>query len=99
MYLTGLEEKEDAVRIELVAKKQNEYRLVGRVTRRPGHRLFEYDKTTGTVVEAQCSVKVALGDDGKPVKRTITQVHANCIYLQALNLKNARRILIKFGIL
>lgn len=99
MNLTGIEEKEEAVRIELVAKKQNEYRLVGRVTRRPGHRLFEFDKNTGTVVEAQCSVKVELGNDGKPVQRTITQVHANCIYLQALNLKNARRILIKFGIL
>lgn len=99
MNLTGLEEKEEAVRIEMVAKKQNEYRLVGRVTRRPGHRLFEYDKTTGTVVEAQCSVKVALGDDGKPVRRTITQVHANCMYLQALNLKNARKILTKLGYL
>lgn len=98
MNLTGLEEKEEAVRIEMVAKKQNEYRLVGRVTRRPGHTLFEYDKNTGTVKEAQCTVKVELRD-GKPVQRTITDVHANCIYLQALNLKNARRILIKFGIL
>ena len=91
--------KGDEVRQEQVAKKQKEYRMVGRQRRVPGLTLFEFDKTTHEIRPAQVKREAALTTKGKPVFRTRTDIHEGCFYLQALNKANAEKKLRKIGML
>ena len=43
---TTSREKEDVTRVELVAKKQKEYKLVNQQRKVAGHTLFEFNKKT-----------------------------------------------------
>lgn len=73
---------------------QKQLQLAGRVIPQRGHTLFEYDKVTGTVVKAEFEeVKdVKFGASKSPWKQVTTKKvvrRENCIYVSALNLKNA----------
>ena len=87
--------KGDEVRQEQVAKKQKEYRMVGRQRRVPGLTLFEFDKNTHEIRPAQVKREAAITTGGKSVFRTRTDIHEHCFYLQALNVKNAEKKLKK----
>ena len=43
---TTSQEREDATRVEQVAKKQKEYKLIGKQRKVAGHTLFEFNKKT-----------------------------------------------------
>lgn len=89
----------DEVRHEQVAKKQKEYHMVGHVRRVPGLTLFEFNKRTHEIRPAQIKREAVLTTDGTPVFRTRTDIHQDCFYLQALNVKNAEKKLKKLGMI
>ena len=74
---------------ELVAEQQKQYSLIGSVNRMPGLTLFEYDMTTGELRKADIDTSCVLQmDGGLSYRRKINQ-KALCLYVQALNEKNA----------
>lgn len=80
--------------IEVVAKKQQEkqYKLIGRMRPQPGQKVFEINCTTGECKEAKFVTSAvnfvsAANGDNSPRKKIIT--NENCMYIVALNKKNA----------
>ena len=95
---------DDSVRQEQVQKKQNEYHLIGKTRRIPGHTLFEFNKVTKEIRPAEIDRKAIVSFDPKSnseqVKyETKTKVSKDCFYLQALNIENAKKKLKKIGML
>lgn len=96
---TTSQEREDATRIEQVAKKQKEYKLIGKQRKVAGHTLFEFNKTTKEIKPADIHRESVLSVSGKPTYKTRIDVREGCFYLQALNIKNAERKLRKLRML
>lgn len=86
-------------RIEMVKKNQQEYHLIGRAVARAGHTLFEYNKETHEVRRADVKRTMYVSDfkTGEVVFDNRCEVRRNCMYLQALNIKNAIKILRREG--
>ena len=84
---------------EQVDKKQKEYHLIGRQRKVSDHTLFEFNRKTKEIRPADISKEVVVGMDGNPIYKTKTDVHQDCFYLQALNVKNAKKKLVKLGLL
>lgn len=75
-------------------KKGRRYK--GRYVLKDGHKVWELDLKTGALVEAQYEVtknvsykEVVKGADKKPVRVLIER--ENCLYMPALNKKNAQK--------
>lgn len=77
--------------IEKQVEKQQEYRLVAQMKVKKGLKVFYCDMDTGEVNELEVKKKVAIGYDKKVKKSNEAQDQKNCIYIQALNKKNAVR--------
>ena len=93
-------EHEEATRIEQVAKKQKEYKLIGKLRKVAGHTLFEFNKKTKEIKPADIKRECIFdAKTGKPLYKTKTDIHKDCFYLQALNIKNAEKKLRKLGII
>ena len=86
-------------RTEMVKKNQQEYHLIGSTIARSGHTLFEYDKETHKVRRADIKRTMYVRDfkTGEVVFSNRCEVRRNCMYLQALNIKNAIKILRREG--
>ena len=84
---------------EQVYKKQKEYHLIGQQRKVSGHTLFEFNRKTKEIRPADISREVIVGMDGNPIYKTKTDVHQDCFYIQALNVKNAKKKLVKLGLL
>lgn len=84
---------------EQVDKHQKEYHLIGRQRKVSGHTLFEFNRKTKEIRPADISRTVIVGMDGNPIYKTKTDVHKDCFYIQALNVKNAKKKLVKLGLL
>lgn len=82
---------------EQVEKQQKEYHLIGQQRKVSGHTLFEFNRKTKEIRPADISREVRVGMDGNPIYKTKTDVHQDCFYIQALNVKNAKKKLIKLG--
>lgn len=98
------EKANEAVKQELVQKKQSEYHLIGRQKRVSGHILFEFDRKTKEIRPADIVQNAIVVLDPKTRKEAVkyqtkTNVKQNCFYLQALNKKNAEKKLRKIGLL
>lgn len=97
---TTSQEREDATRVEQVAKKQKEYKLIGKQRKVAGHTLFEFNRKTKEIkpadIHRECIIDAGTGN---PIYKTKTDVHEDCFYLQALNIKNAEKKLRKLGML
>lgn len=87
----------DQLRTEQVQKKKNEFHLIGQERRIKGHTLFCFNLVTREIKFAPMVQKVELGMDGNPVYKNNVTVEKDCVYVQALNEKNARKKLIKMG--
>ena len=85
--------------VEQVAKKQQEYHLIGKQRKVRGHILFEFNKKTKEIKQAALSRKVILGFNSDPVYETSVDIHQDCFYVQALNKQNAEKKLKKLGLL
>ena len=86
-------EKICKAQIEAVEKKQNEYKLIGRLTKIPGHTLYKFNTTTreASKVEMRADITRQYDPDTDTVVRHIksnVKVEKNCYYEQALNMKN-----------
>lgn len=82
--------------------QKQEHRFLGTVIRRPGLTLFEYNSKSKTVQVAEVNTQHSYRYNEKTKKigvssRTRVQVRDGCMYVQALNLKNAIRKVRKAG--
>lgn len=93
-----LQEKDiDGLRTEQVQKKKNEFHLVGEQKRVKGHTLFCFNEVTREIKIAPMKQDIVLGLDGAVIYKNSITVEKDCIYVQALNVKNAKKKLIKMG--
>ena len=93
-----LNEKDiDDLRTEQVQKKKNEFHLVGEKRRIKGHTLFCFNEVTKKIKVAPMNQEIMMGLDGSVIYKNNITVEKDCVYLQALNEKNARKKLIKMG--
>ena len=72
-------------------KAPAEFRFVGSVRRVRGHTIFSFNWKTGEWKQAPLQREAKVGMDGKPVFKTIVAREPNCVYIQALNLENAKK--------
>ena len=97
---TTSRETDDAARMEQVAKKQKEYKLIGRRRKIPGHTLFEFNVMTKELRHAMVKHDVIFDTkSGKPIYKNKAEVHEGCLYVQALNKQNAEKKLKRIGAL
>ncbi len=97
-------EKICKAQIEAVEKKQNEYKLIGRLTKIPGHTLYKFNTTTreASKVEMRADITRQYDPDTDTVVRHIksnVKVEKNCYYEQALNMKNFIKRLRRRGVI
>lgn len=90
--------------IELLEKKQTDYRLIGQIRKVAGHTLFKYNRVTREVAPAMYKVSHELVLNPRTgllekVTRTEVLVEKDCYYEQALNLKNFVKRLRRRGII
>lgn len=98
-------EKICKAQIEAVEKKQNEYKLIGRLTKVPGHTLYKFNTTTREASKAIVEVRSGyFYDSEKGPKMQIkhrfnVKIEKDCYYEQALNMKNFIKRLRRRGII
>lgn len=93
-----LQEKDiDDLRTEQVQKKKNEFHLVGEERRVKGHTLFCFNEVTKKIKVAPMNQECMLGLDGSVIYKNNVTVEKDCVYIQALNQKNAIKKLRKMG--
>ena len=85
--------------VEQVAKKQQEYHLIGKQRKVRGHILFEFNKQTKEIKPAAVTRKAILGYNGAAKFETRVDIHQDCFYVQALNKQNAEKKLKKLRLL
>lgn len=88
---------DESLRIEQVVKKDHEYHLIGQTKKVKGHTLFSFNTITKQIKVAPMVRKVYFGFNGNMIHKTEVMVEKDCIYLQALNEKNAKKKLLKMG--
>lgn len=72
-----------------------EYHFVGSQRKVPGHILFSYNTKTGELKQANIEREVSVDINLEPQFKTSVTREKDCIYIQALNEKNARKKLRK----
>ena len=87
----------DQLRTEQVQKKKNEFHLIGQERRIKGHTLFCFNLVKREIKVAPMNQECMLGLDGSVIYKNNVTVEKDCVYVQALNEKNARKKLIKMG--
>ena len=87
----------DELRMEQIQKKKNEFHLIGQERRIKGHTLFCFNVATKKIKVAPMKQDIVLGLDGVVIYKNSVTIEKDCIYVQALNEKNARKKLIKMG--
>ena len=97
-------EKICKAQIEAVEKKQNEYKLIGRLTKVPGHTLYKFNATTREASKAEMRTEITrqYDPDTDTVIRHVksdVKVEKDCYYEQALNMKNFIKRLRRRGII
>ena len=93
-----LREKDvDELRMEQVQKKKNEFHLIGQERRIKGHTLFCFNVATKKIKVAPIKQDIMMGLDGVVIYKNSVTIEKDCIYVQALNEKNARKRLVKMG--
>ena len=70
-------------------------KLVGSQKKVKGYILFSYNEKTGEWKQADVKRNIEIGLDGLPVYKAEITKEPNCIYIQALNLDNAKKRLKK----
>ena len=85
--------------VEVVDKQKQEFHLLGRERKVPGHTMFSINLRTGEIKEADIEEKTeVVYKQGQVTKRRLV-IEKDCIYRQALNKKNFIKRLIREGIL
>jgi len=76
--------------------QKQEYKLIGSLLLKRGLKLWSYNQTTGELKPAEIVRKVMIGYNGKEKKSNKVQFSPDCLYLQALNRKNAIKKINKY---
>ena len=87
----------DELRMEQIQKKKNEFHLIGQEKRIKGHTLFCFNVATKKIKVAPVKQDIMMGLDGVVIYKNSVTIEKDCIYVQALNEKNARKKLVKMG--
>lgn len=85
--------------IEYLAKKQHEYKHIGKMRKIRGHTLFSYNYKTKEIKPAAFEREVSIGMDNKPIYKSRCVIEPNCFYEQALNQKNFIKRLKRLGLI
>ena len=80
---------------EIQDKINKESKFIGSILHKAGHTLFEINLKTGAIKEAVITKKVSVGIDMKPVFERKVCVNKDCYYLEALNVRNAKKKFLK----
>lgn len=101
-FHTGRFDQQDVepTHTEQLERPKPEQRYLGSSTLLPGMRLFEFNYKTGECRKIDTTTTLELDvTTGKPTTRRAVKVQYNpdCVYLQALNPRNAMRKLVKAG--
>ena len=94
MNIENIINQDDKIRKEAQIKDQKELKFLGSTRKIQGHTLFCINVKTGEIKPANMYNKCACipnGDTLESVHKSIVQVEKDCIYLQSLNLKNAKK--------
>lgn len=82
---------------EIVAPVRHEYKKIGSINLKRGMTLFEFDSKTLKLKPVEIDRKETMVDiNGKVVKNARATYNPNALYIQALNIKNAKRKVMKF---
>ena len=81
--------------IHAPVKKKQEYKRVGKIMLKKGLKLYQYNFVKEELKLVEVDKFIKLDTTGKVVKQNKAQYDDNCIYVQALNDKNAARKIIK----
>lgn len=95
------EKNKDRVADERQQQVKFQKKLIGQLKPHPGHKAFEYNLETNCLTVADTKVSHLFGawiNPKVPGKKQEIQVKENCVYLTALNLKNAKKKLVKLGL-
>lgn len=84
--------------VELLERKEQDYKLIGSMRVVPGHTLWSYNTVTGEIKAATVESKVGVGMDGRPFYTYRTTVEKDCFYDYALNVKNFVKRLKRYGL-
>ncbi|MFK5855239.1 MAG: hypothetical protein QM503_03845 [Bacteroidota bacterium] len=76
-------------------KQKQEYKRVGSIMLKKGLKLYQYNFVKEELKLVEINKFIKLDTTGKVVKQNKAQHDDNCIYVQALNDKNAARKIIK----
>lgn len=76
-------------RSEIVAPARQEYKFVGSIRVRPGHKLFCFNPAIMDISEVIYTRHVDVNLKGEPLKKAKVNYDPKCIYVAALNLQNA----------
>lgn len=86
--------------MEVLDKKQHEFKFLGRARKIPGHTMFSFNTKTGEIKSAPIEHSKAYDfRTHGPVRRDRIVVEPNCIYRSALNKKNFIKHLLREGII
>lgn len=84
---------------EIVAPVKQEYKKVGSINLKRGMTLYEFDFKTLVLKPVQIDRRQAMVDiNGRLVKNARATYNPNAFYIQALNMKNAEKKVMKFMI-
>jgi hypothetical protein len=77
--------------IRIVKEQEKEYKFIGSLILKPGHSIFKYNELTWEITLPEINRQIAVKLDGKPIKKQKILFEPNCIYIAALNKRNAER--------
>lgn len=86
-------------KIEFVKLVQQEYKYIGSINYRPSLTLWQFNIETGELKSAKITVKEQLvwTSKGNCTKKTRSVIYEDkCVYVQALNRKNAEKKILRF---
>lgn len=83
-------------RQEVKQKQQNEYKKIGYLKHQNGHTLFSYNTKTHEWKVAEIQKTAYINFDRSVVKNAKVTVEKDCVYIEALNLKNAKKRLARY---
>lgn len=92
-------EKVNKSEIQKVQRVQSEYKKVATWRRQPGHTVFSFNTSSKELKRADMANVAEIDMKQNVVYRRRINVEKDCIYIEALNMKNAIRCLRKEGYL
>lgn len=90
----------DEIVVTAEAKQQKEFKHQGSVIPHPGHTLFEYSIKENTIRKASFSesnIDFTAAEKGQIARKRKVMMKPDCVYVSALNHKNATRHLCKMS--